>query len=452
MCSERTRRSLPHPGEESLARLARVCAATFQADGALVIARWGGAADPVTVGLHGLAPPRDEVLASALSISRPGIVEDADDGPACEVRTLAQKLGVSALVASPIVCPDGHRMGVLAVCSSRPRSWGGDAFSLLADLGESVIINCGLLGEILERNRREDELGLLQALSETIFESSSLSASFHAALRMICAFTGWEYGEAWFPDENGKRLELVASWHAKEDQFTKSSRVLTFERGVGLPGRVWGGEQLIWEQRLPDDGSYVRFRAASEVGISAAVGIPVLSRGTTVAVLVFHASALGEEDQRLVRLITTVASQLGGVIQAKKVEDVRHAHRRRLRAMFDSAYEFIGLLSAGGRVLEANRSALKFAGVTKEQVVGRFFWDTPWWRGASIRRLREGVKEAASGIFVRFWAEHRTIAGNMAPIDFSLSPVFEEKGGVSMIVAEGRYMNDRSFSPSSPKP
>ena len=51
-----------------------------------------------------------------------------------------------------------------------------------------------------------------------------------------------------------------------------------------------------------------------------------------------------------------------------------------LRAILDHAFEFIGILDVTGKLLEINVSALTFAGISREQVIGQSFVDTPWWR------------------------------------------------------------------------
>src|SRR5688500_7476573 len=50
----------------------------------------------------------------------------------------------------------------------------------------------------------------------------------------------------------------------------------------------------------------------------------------------------------------------------------------RLRAIFDGTYEYIGLLSPDGILLEANRAFLEFAGRPRGEVIGRQIWESPW--------------------------------------------------------------------------
>ena len=49
-------------------------------------------------------------------------------------------------------------------------------------------------------------------------------------------------------------------------------------------------------------------------------------------------------------------------------------------AVFDQRLQLVEILSPDGVVLEANQSSLAFAGLERKDVIGRYFWDTPWWR------------------------------------------------------------------------
>jgi two-component system sensor kinase FixL len=139
------------------------------------------------------------------------------------------------------------------------------------------------------------------------------------------------------------------------------------------------------------------------------------------------------------------------IIQRDVSERLRAAHRledseRRFRAIFNSTYQFIGLLDPQGTVLEANQTALDFIGCTNADVVGKPFWETPWWIHSpqlQQQRLKEGVIEAARGRLVRFEAEHIGKEGQPAVIDFSLKPVLSAQGETVLIIPEGHDITER---------
>ncbi len=126
------------------------------------------------------------------------------------------------------------------------------------------------------------------------------------------------------------------------------------------------------------------------------------------------------------------------------VEKLRERERQ-FRAIFNATFQYMGLLDPNGILLEANQSALDLVGVPAGEVIGRPLWDTPWWNhSAELQsRLREAVKAAAAGEFVRFEAFHPRPDGSLTAVDFSLKPVRDETGRVTLLVPEGRDISDR---------
>jgi PAS domain S-box-containing protein len=127
------------------------------------------------------------------------------------------------------------------------------------------------------------------------------------------------------------------------------------------------------------------------------------------------------------------------------VEAALEASKTRFRAIFDQTFQFIGLMKTDGTLIEANRSALQFAGIREEDVLGKLFWDTPWWTHSPQlqNRLREAVRQAAGGTMVRFEATHPHPTGELAHVDFSLKPVRDEHGNVTLLIPEGRDITER---------
>ena len=59
-------------------------------------------------------------------------------------------------------------------------------------------------------------------------------------------------------------------------------------------------------------------------------------------------------------------------------EELRKSEQR-IRVLFDQSLQFIGILELDGTLVEANKTAMKFAGINKTDCLGKYFWDTPWW-------------------------------------------------------------------------
>jgi PAS domain S-box-containing protein len=117
----------------------------------------------------------------------------------------------------------------------------------------------------------------------------------------------------------------------------------------------------------------------------------------------------------------------------------------KIRGVFDQTFQFIGLMTLDGVLIEANETALQLANVEKSAVLGKPFWETPWWTHSREmqERLRAAVKEVAGGKAVRFEATHPTGDGTLHHIDFSLRPLRDQAGNVKYLIPEGHDITER---------
>ncbi|MES9971064.1 MAG: AAA family ATPase [Candidatus Thiodiazotropha sp.] len=155
------------------------------------------------------------------------------------------------------------------------------------------------------------------------------------------------------------------------------------------------------------------------------------------------------------QLLKTLASQAAISLEnatlyaelESKIAALRESEQK-FRVIFDHTFQFIGVLDTEGTLLQANRTALQFAGVDIEAVIGKPFWETPWW-GHSVElqeRLKRAVLTAAKGKLVRFEASHPSPDGNVSYVDFSLKPVINAQGEVVQLIPEGRDITERKHA------
>lgn len=151
-----------------------------------------------------------------------------------------------------------------------------------------------------------------------------------------------------------------------------------------------------------------------------------------------------------VRIWLPVAAVLGLVVAVLALNLLRvqvEARRKdltRYRAIFDNTFQFIGLLDLDGRLIEANKTAVSFAGVKDEDVIGRLFWDTPWFSYSPEvqAQLQAAFRSAVRGQFVRYAVDVVGAEGRVLTIDFSLKPVLSADGTVEYVVPEGRDITE----------
>lgn len=109
------------------------------------------------------------------------------------------------------------------------------------------------------------------------------------------------------------------------------------------------------------------------------------------------------------------------------------------RAVLDGVVAFVGILTPTGILTEANELALDAAGLDREQVVGKPFWDCYWWNfDAGVQDgLRKAVACAAAGEKVRYDVEIRVAGDARMVIDFQIVPHFDGHGRVDFLISSG---------------
>ncbi|SEQ85500.1 PAS domain S-box-containing protein [Amphritea atlantica] len=133
------------------------------------------------------------------------------------------------------------------------------------------------------------------------------------------------------------------------------------------------------------------------------------------------------------------------VTERMHMQEKLRASEQRVQAILDQTFQFIGLLSTDGTILKANRAALNLVGIEESEVVGKPFWETPWW-AHSIElqhQLQDAIRRAAGGEFIRFEVTHPDKDGNLHNVDFSLSPITDATGLVLQLIPEGRDITEQ---------
>ncbi len=172
---------------------------------------------------------------------------------------------------------------------------------------------------ILER-QRSARLAVTQSLAQSTSELDGVSG----VLSAICEHLGWQLGFYWEVDPQQEVLRCRQSWHradSVETDFERTSCRRTFEKGDGLPGRIWFSRAPMWIRDVTQDNNFPRARTAAEVGLHSAFACPVAVDGDFIGVIEFFTQSLREADEDLLEMMSTVAGNLGQFIERRRAEE-----------------------------------------------------------------------------------------------------------------------------------
>ncbi len=184
-----------------------------------------------------------------------------------------------------------------------------------------------ILRDITERKQAESELRLLESVYLLAAQSDSLHAALEITLQRVCNVIQWDLGQAWLPDGNGDCLECSSAWYQRQDgddALRGASLGFRFARGEGLPGRAWQSGEVEWMRELEDVESFPRSPHARKSGYRSGVAVPARAGDQVIAILEFFTRQPRVGEDRMRKLLSLVAGQLGTVIQRKRMEDRLH--------------------------------------------------------------------------------------------------------------------------------
>jgi PAS domain S-box-containing protein len=304
-----------------------------------------------------------------------------DDQALAQSCTQRQRAGENTEVEYRVVRPDGSVRWV------RDRS-----FAIKSRSGKPYR-SVGIAEDITERRLVQSHQALQYALAMILAEARGLSDAAGRLVKSMCEHLSLDVGEIWVIDNEIGALRCIDQWRSDTSEFVHFERAthdLTFAKGVGLPGRVWASNDVMWVSNVTPDDRYPRQAAASLDGLVSALGFPMRSGSEFVGVMAFFSSTKLEPNEEFLKLMSALGSQIGQFVDRVQAERNLLESQVRFRMAFDHAPIGMALVAPDGRWLKVNGALCEILGYRENELLATTFQKLthPDDMGADLEYLR----------------------------------------------------------------
>ena len=145
------------------------------------------------------------------------------------------------------------------------------------------------------------------------------------------------------------------------------------------------------------------------------------------------------------KIVRDITRQREGEVRERRLLAEAAASNAKFRAFFDQGALFAGIMDIDGTLLEPNRLSLEGCGYTREQCVGKRFWEGPWWAPSSdlAARIEAACAAAAAGNTFHAEMPYFVADGSERMVELAILPIKDDTGRILFLAPTGTDITDR---------
>ncbi|MEW6159555.1 MAG: response regulator [Verrucomicrobiota bacterium] len=202
--------------------------------------------------------------------------------------------------------------------------------SAVYDSQGRFVMSRSTLYDITDRKRIEQRQQLQYAVTRVLVEAMEPDQAISQILEAICERLQLDWAGLWNVDAPAGVLRCARTWNRPgvgPSAFEQVTRTTVLKSGEGLPGRVWETRHAVWVSDVAHDLSSNRRDVAQREQLQSAFAFPIPLAHEILGVLEFFSRRRQQPDEELLIIFETIGSQLGQLIERKRMNEALAAAR-----------------------------------------------------------------------------------------------------------------------------
>jgi len=316
----------------------------------------------------------------------------------------------------------------------------------------------GVCTDITDRKRFDAIRDTEYEVTRILAESETLEDAAQWILEVLCGSTDWTIGSIWSIDPSSNRLRHIDTWSdipADRQQLVDFNNEFSFQIGSGLPGTVWHDRRAIWLTNLNEGDGLLRQQYLYDMGLQSGFGFPIMLGEEVLGVVECFSRAQRPPDDELLKMMTTIGSQIGQFIERKRAEaELKNSHNQ-MEVILRGVADGITAQDRTGHLIFANDAAARLTGFDSpeeflatpgEEIMNRFELLDEFGSTLPLDRLpgRQAIRsKQRTEQIVRF---RRKSTGVEEWSVTKSSPLLDEKGEVLYVINIFNNITERVHS------
>lgn len=357
-----------------------------------------------------------------------GLAEKADYLAACDNASGHGRLDGIALAAGirQVIAGERQRFRYEHACESAAgRSW--FRFSVTRATGVRAARAIVSREDITEHKHGDLLLELEHAVALGLAEARDAGAGLKTVIQTVCETQSWDCGRYFRIDPATPVLHFHECWGVPTpavQRFLEQSRGMTVRLGAGLMGRVYRSGQPLWVIADAPDAGAAPTALPPESDRDGAFVFPVTLDHRTIGVLAFSGRTVRQPDDRMLRTVRGIGSQLGRFLQRQQALEALRRNEKRFRRLtelstdwyWETNRDFRFTQYAGAGTLDCDEALGKTPWELPNLIAGSAEWD--------VHRTQLGERWS----FCDFEFAARRVDGTTGYYCISGEPVFDDAG------------------------